>query len=121
MMETIKALPLRSVRIGADPDTGPLGSVTLPITWDDVAARAMLDLSLSQDSLTFDDAIMPWLTMIQANITGDENLGVERCREFLDLLLQRQVAPTADLWQGQHDRQGGLHRQCRVPLRSRRV
>lgn len=108
MMETIKALPLRSARISADPDTGPLGSVTLPITWDDVSARAMLDLSLSQGPLTFDDAIMPWLTMIQANIRGDENLGVERSREFLDLLLQRQVAPTAGLWQGQHDRQGGF-------------
>ncbi len=107
-METIKALPLRSVRISADPIPARLAASPSPSLGMIGRARAMLDLSLTQGPLTFEDAIMPWLTMIQANISGDEKQGVEPCREFLDLLLQRQVAPTADLWQGQHDRQGGF-------------
>lgn len=104
MMESIKALPLRSARISVDPDIGPLGQVTLPVTWDDAAARAMLDLSMSQDALTFEDAVKPWLTMIQANADSD----ADRCKNFLDLLTQRKLAPTATFWQGQHDRQGGF-------------
>lgn len=109
--DTIKTIPLRAARVSVEPDAGPLITVTLPVTWDDAAARALLELSLTQAPLGLGDAISPWLSSIESstgNAEEDRAKGAQRSVAFLELLLQRRVAPMAPFWQGQNDRQAGF-------------
>ncbi|WP_029606181.1 TSCPD domain-containing protein [Kozakia baliensis] len=100
---------MRTVHVAADPDDIATHAVTLPTTWDDDAASALLQLSPGQNAVRLTTEAGRWLNEMDrlpaiSGMRSEEPLG----RSLACLLLLRQIAPIATLWQGNHDRRPGF-------------
>ncbi|AQS89450.1 vitamin B12-dependent ribonucleotide reductase [Neoasaia chiangmaiensis] len=105
---------MRTAQVTADPDDPIPHTVTLPAAWDDDAASALLQLAPTRGT----DSTAPvrlsteagrWLAELDAlkaspGTTDTASPG----RSLACLLLLRQLAPSATLWQGLHDRRPGF-------------
>ena len=93
---------LRQTLAGADPDA-PLRPVFLPVGWGDAAAAALAALAPGTGPVRLPQTAEAWIAPLAARaavVAGTPPLA-ERLH---DLLLRRQAAPDAPLWQGQADR-----------------
>ncbi|GAB6855619.1 TSCPD domain-containing protein [Asaia astilbis] len=107
---------MRVAHVAADPDDLALRSVTLPASWEDEAAIALLQLSGASGALRLPVETARWLDRLQGlpafagegAINGADEPARPLGSALADALLQRQLAPTASLWQGQADRRAGF-------------
>ncbi|NLI26606.1 MAG: vitamin B12-dependent ribonucleotide reductase [Acetobacter sp.] len=99
---------MRTTSAAADPDQSAR-RVTLPADWDDDAAAALVQLAQNDsDAVSFAGLASSWIDrMTGAGPRGDEAANGE-ARSLAWLLLLRQAAPTAPVWNGEHDRRPGF-------------
>lgn len=101
---------MRTTHVAADPDDLALRAVTLPASWEDEAAIALLQLSASTGALRLSSEAARWLDRLTSlpalpgESVGSAGLGAA----LAAALLERQMAPMAPLWQGQVDRRSGF-------------
>lgn len=88
---------MRDTAAGADPDAAPR-PLTLPASWDDRAASALAALAPGDGGTTLPRAADGWIRPVasRARAAGDAALA-DRLHA---LLLHRQAAPTAPVWNG---------------------
>ena len=93
---------LRQTLAGADPDA-PLRPVFLPAGWGDAAAAALAALAPGTGPIRLPQAAEAWIAPLAARaVTAPATSPL--AERLHDLLLRRQAAPDAPLWQGQADR-----------------
>ncbi len=92
-----RGVRMRDTAAGADPDT-PARSLSLPAAWDDRAASALAALAPGEGRTTLPRAADSWIRPVanRAREAGDAALA-DRLHA---LLLRRQAAPTAPVWNG---------------------
>jgi ribonucleoside-diphosphate reductase alpha chain len=97
---------MRRVAAAADPDA-PRRAVTLPAAWDDAAADALAALAPAPEAVavSLPLAAEAWIRPIARHA---QHLGLEAplAERLHRLLLLRQGAPTAPVWQGKVDDPG---------------
>jgi hypothetical protein len=96
---TWQGVRMRRVTVGADPDA-PARLVTLPASWDDVAAAALAGLAPGEATVMLAAAADAWIRPVaeRARRAGWEAPLSERLHR---MLLLRHGAPFAPIWQGQ--------------------
>lgn len=102
---------MRVAHVAADPDDLVLRAVTLPASWEDEAAIALLQLSTTTGALRLSSEAARWLERIDGlpALCGEAETTNSRLGPALaGALLERQIAPFAGLWQGQVDRRAGF-------------
>lgn len=100
---------MRTAHVAADPDDLALRAVTLPASWDDEAAIALLQLSGSTGALRLSTEAARWLERFTTLPALPGEPGAKALGPMLAAgLLERQIAPMASLWQGQIDRRAGF-------------
>ena len=100
---------MRTAHVAADPDDLALRAVTLPASWDDEAAIALLQLSGSTGALRLSTEAARWLQRFTTLPALPGEPGAKALGPMLAAgLLERQIAPMASLWQGQIDRRAGF-------------
>lgn len=92
-----RGVRMRDTEAGADPDARPR-PLTLPAAWDDRAAAALAALAPGEGQASLPRAAESWIRPIatRARMAGDPALA-DRLHQ---LLLNRQAAPTAPVWNG---------------------
>ncbi len=95
---------MRQVAASADPDH-PARLVTLPATWDDRAAEALVSLSHGDGPVTLAGAANAWLSLIgqRARQAGQDTSIVAALH---GLLQRRQAAPNPAIWAGEAEAPG---------------
>lgn len=94
-----RGVRLRRVAVGVDPDAAPR-LVSLPAAWEDSAAAALAALAPGQGPVAL-PAAAGWIEPLAAR-AGSAAPGTMPLADRLHLLLlRRQAAPEAALWQGQ--------------------
>jgi len=113
---------MRVAHVTADPDDPIAHAVSLPATWEDEAAAALLQLSggtPGRDGITrLSTEAERWIAALDAldeavsqpaeSLRGTGRRHVSPGRALACLLLMRQVAPNESLWQGLYDRRPGF-------------
>ncbi|WP_336762812.1 vitamin B12-dependent ribonucleotide reductase [Asaia sp. VD9] len=104
---------MRVAHVAADPDDLALRAVTLPASWEDEAAIALLQLSGATGALRLSTEAARWLDRLGGlpALPGEALQGGRKpaiAAALADALLARQIAPMAGLWQGQVDRRAGF-------------
>ncbi|CAI9119494.1 TSCPD domain-containing protein [Brytella acorum] len=105
---------MRTAHVTADPDDPTVQSVILPAPWDDEAACALLQLAPprgpeSMAAIRLTTEAGRWLAemdALPAPASGKDLLPPGKA--LACLLLMRQLAPIASVWQGMQDRNGGF-------------
>jgi ribonucleoside-diphosphate reductase alpha chain len=92
---------MRRVAIGAAPDT-PERIVTIPAAWEDGAAAALAALAPGEDPVALAAAADVWIRPI-ADRALRAGLELPLAERLHWLLLLRQGAPSASVWQGRTD------------------
>lgn len=102
---------MRVAHVAADPDDLALRAVTLPASWEDEAAVALLQLSGATGALRLSGEAARWLDRLGSlpALPGEMEKSVPALGPALaGGLLARQIAPLAAFWQGQVDRRSGF-------------
>jgi len=103
---------MRTVQVGTDPDDPATRSVALPAGWDDDAASALVELSGHTAARTIRLAVEAgrWVDDLRTGTLpeADREALAATSRTLSCLLLLRQMAPTAPLWQRRTDRRPGF-------------
>ena len=95
-----RGVRLRRIAVGADPDAAPR-LISLPTGWEESAAAALAALAPGQGPVALPTAATAWIAPLAARAshaaTAPLDLRLHR------LLLCRQAAPDAAVWQGRTD------------------
>lgn len=101
---------MRQVSAAADPDQPPL-TVTLPTSWDDVAAEGLAALAVAADAdarrIHLANAAQAWIAPVAARAAAI-GLEVPLADRLHRLLLLRRAAPTEAMWAGDATRGPGF-------------
>lgn len=97
---------MRFISIGRDPDAAPR-QVKLPAAWEDSAAAALAELAPGDGPVALPDAAAQWIGPLaeRAAMVGCDMALADRLHA---LLLRRQGAPDATIWQGRPDHVPGF-------------
>ena len=105
MIATWRGVRMRRAPAGGDPDAPPR-QVTLPASWDDVAAAGLAELAPGTGPVALADAAEGWIGKVAdaaARAGLDTGLGVGLAERLHRMLLLRRGAPGASIWQGLPD------------------
>jgi hypothetical protein len=106
-MRTIRlwqGVRMRQVEAAVDPDGRPR-LVTLPATWDDAAAEALVRLSPGDGPVSLAAASAIWLGVIGQR-ARQEGVSTDIVLALHGLLRRRQAAPNETIWHGQGETPG---------------
>ena len=105
MIATWRGVRMRRVLASAEPDAPPR-QVTLPASWDDVAAAGLAELAPGAGPVALADAAEGWIgkvTDAAARAGLNSGLGAGLAERLHHMLLLRRGAPGASVWQGLPD------------------
>ncbi|EHH67791.1 TSCPD domain-containing protein [Gluconobacter morbifer] len=96
---------MRTLRVTTDPDDSTLRAVTLPAAWEDDAAQALAQLTPGVGPVRLSSEAARWIDTIDTcpPLPGSPSGMPSPGRSLSCLLLMRQLAPNAALWQRQPD------------------
>ena len=98
MSATWRGVRMRRTLAASEPDA-PSRHVTLPASWDDVAAAGLAELAVGDGPATLVDAAEHWIGPIVA-AAAEFGLDARIGEELHRLLLLRRGAPCAGIWRG---------------------
>ncbi len=105
MIATWRGVRMRRVLASAEPDAPPR-QVTLPASWDDVAAAGLAELAAGAGPVALADAAEGWIGKVAdaaARAGLDTGVGLGLAERLHRMLLLRRGAPGASVWQGLPD------------------
>ncbi|GBQ12278.1 vitamin B12-dependent ribonucleotide reductase [Swaminathania salitolerans LMG 21291] len=100
---------MRTAQVAADPDDLALRAVTLPVTWEDEAAAALVQLAPGTGPVRLSTEAGRWLDRLDRlpPLSG-ETSPIRLGPALAGGLLRQELAPQQGLWQGQIDRRAGF-------------